>query len=77
MKYVKELPWSIPIVLCLTLGLAPFTPPHLIEKLVMLFNGDLKRAIDWFDLCLHGSPWLLLVFKILLSIGHQRTQSKG
>lgn len=66
-QYISNLPWSVIIVLCLTLGLAPFAPPHLFEKIQMLINGDLKRAIDWFDLILHGSPWILLIIKALLS----------
>ena len=37
------------------MGLAPFAPePHLLEKLRMLFSGDLSRPIDIFDLFLHG-----------------------
>ena len=66
MNYLANLPWSMLILLCLTLGLAPFAPPHIWEKLQMLFNGELKRAIDWFDLCLHGFPWVLLILKGLL-----------
>jgi hypothetical protein len=61
-----RMPLSILIVLCLTLGLAPFAPqPHLWEKLGMLASGELTRALDIFDLLLHGSPWLLLVAKLL------------
>ena len=46
-----------------TLGLAPFNPPHVVEKLGMLWQGDLVRPIDWFDLVMHGAPWLVLVLK--------------
>jgi len=45
------------------LGLAPFTPPHLWEKLQMLSRGELRRGIDIFDLILHGTPWVLLLLK--------------
>jgi len=61
------LPWSVVIILCLTLGLAPFYPPHLFEKIMMLVKGQLKKPIDWFDLILHGSPWILLIFKAIFS----------
>lgn len=56
----------LPLVLvALTLGLAPFTPePHLWEKLKMLVAGQLVRPLDWFDLMLHGVPWLLLLAKL-------------
>ena len=63
----NRIPLSILIVLCLTLGLAPFTPePHLWEKLKMLVAGDLTELLDIFDLVLHGTPWLLLIIKLFL-----------
>ena len=62
-----RLPLSILIVLCLTLGLAPFTPePHLWEKLKMLAAGELTEPLDIFDLLLHGTPWILLIIKLFL-----------
>jgi hypothetical protein len=66
MNWVANLKWSIVLIACLTMGLAPFAPPHIWEKLQMLFAGDLKRAIDWFDLLMHGFPWILLILKIAL-----------
>jgi hypothetical protein len=66
-QFLNKLPWSALIVLCLTLGLAPFYPPHLFEKIMMLIKGQLKRPIDWFDLILHGSPWILLILKAIFS----------
>ena len=71
-KLFDRIPLSLLIVLCLTLGLAPFSPePHLWEKLKMLAAGELTRAIDIFDLTLHGAPWLLLIGKLLLSTKRQ------
>ena len=65
----NRIPLSLLIVLCLTLGLAPFTPePHLSEKLKMLASGELNKPIDIFDLLLHGTPWLLLIIKLLLPL---------
>jgi hypothetical protein len=52
----------------LTLGLAPFTPPHIWEKLKMLAHGELVRPIDWFDLVLHGTPWVILILKVIISM---------
>jgi hypothetical protein len=63
MEFIAKMPWGLLIVACLTLGLAPFSPPHIWEKLQMLFKGQLVRPIDWFDLVLHGTPWLLLILK--------------
>ena len=64
---LDQLPWSIVIIVCLTLGLAPFVPePHIWEKLKMLMAGTLARPIDIFDLLMHGAPWALLIAKAVL-----------
>jgi hypothetical protein len=61
------LPWSILILVCATLGLAPFVPePHIWEKLRMLVSGQLTQPVDIFDFLLHGTPWALLVLKLAL-----------
>ena len=66
MRWLDRIPGWILLVACLTLGLAPFLPePHVVEKLRMLFAGELRRPIDIFDLLLHGAPWLLLLAKLL------------
>ncbi len=64
---IATLPWGAVVLACLTLGLAPFTPPHIVEKLGMLFTGKLVKPIDWFDLVLHGAPWMLLIVKAVLT----------
>ncbi len=63
MEFIRKLPWILLIMACLTLGLAPFAPPHIWEKLLMLAKGQLTKPIDWFDLVLHALPWVLLVMK--------------
>jgi len=66
---INKIPLPLLVVVCLTLGLAPFTPePHLLEKLRMLTEGELTRPIDIFDLVLHGTPWILLVLKLYLLV---------
>jgi hypothetical protein len=72
MDFFEKLPWGILIFACLTLGLAPFAPPHIWEKLQMLIKGRLVRPIDWLDLVLHGTPWVLLIIKAVLSLLQQR-----
>jgi hypothetical protein len=67
-KFISSLPWGLLIIACLTIGLAPFNPPHIWEKLQMLSRGRLVRPLDWFDLFLHGTPWLLLVLKAIFSV---------
>lgn len=66
-NWIKGLNWNILILLCIIPGLAPFTPPHLFEKIAMLVKGDLVRPLDWFDLLFHGLPWALALVKLLVS----------
>ncbi len=68
MEFISKMPWGLLILACLTLGLAPFAPPHIWEKLQMLSKGQLVRPIDWFDLVLHGAPWALLIVKGIVSL---------
>jgi len=67
-KLLNKLNWPIVIMLCLTLGLAPFRPPHVWEKLNMLVGGTLSAPMDIFDLLMHGAPWVLLLLKAGLSV---------
>lgn len=64
--------WKIVILLCLTLGLAPFYPePHFWGKLKWVFGGGIgMKPIDWFDLVLHGSPFVLLIRLLILKLKH-------
>ena len=51
--------WTI---ISLTLGLAPFVPePHIVGKLAWVTGGAVgMTGRDWFDLVLHGAPWVML-----------------
>lgn len=55
--------WKFILLLCLTLGLAPYYPePHIWGKLKWLRSGAVgMQPLDWFDLVLHGFPWILLI----------------
>ncbi len=55
--------WAMALLFCATLGLAPFSPPHIVEKLQMLAAGTLVRPLDWFDLLFHATPWAVLALK--------------
>jgi len=70
-EFLKKVSWAVLIIACLTLGLAPFSPPHLWEKLQMLLKGLLIRPIDWFDLFLHAAPWTMLILKGVYSLKRQ------
>ncbi|MEX5578729.1 RND transporter [Pseudophaeobacter sp. A-200-2] len=64
MKLLDSIDWTTAIIVALLLGLAPFFPePHLWEKLRMLFAGELQRALEGFNLLMHGAPLVLLVLK--------------
>jgi hypothetical protein len=56
-----------PLIGCLTLGLAPFFPePHVVGKLRWVLGGARGMSvIDWFDLALHGAPWVWLMWAVL------------
>jgi hypothetical protein len=58
------------LVLSLTLGLAPFVPePHLFGKIRWVLGGAIgMQAGDYFDLILHGAPWLLLILALAMKL---------
>ena len=58
------------ILLCLTLGLAPFFPePHIWGKLKWIAGGANGMQLkDWFDVLFHGVPWLLLIRVIVIKM---------
>jgi hypothetical protein len=63
LRWTDDIPWLFVVIACLTLGLAPFNPPHIVEKLQMLSQGTLHRPIDIFDLLMHASPFILAIMK--------------
>lgn len=66
MAILDQIPLSLIIIACLTLGLAPFFPePHIWEKLKMLVAGDLGKPVDIFDLLMHAAPFVVLALKLL------------
>ncbi len=62
--------WRIIILLCLTLGLAPFLPePHIWGKLKWIAGGaEGMQAADWFDVLFHGLPFILLLRLLILKL---------
>ncbi len=58
---------SLWLVLSLTLGLAPFFPePHIYGKIKWVLGGAKGMTmVDWFDLFMHGAPWLILFVSLL------------
>lgn len=61
MNFIND--WKLVLFACLTLGLAPFTPePHIVANLRWVMGGAIgMEPMNWFDLAMHGLPWLLLI----------------
>ncbi|TVZ55923.1 hypothetical protein OD91_1197 [Lutibacter sp. Hel_I_33_5] len=74
MKNKLKKNWKLFLIASLTLGLAPFNPPHILGKLKWILGGNAfssengMLAQDWFDVLLHGGPWILLFISIFLNI---------
>ncbi|MDA0773814.1 MAG: hypothetical protein O2914_03580 [Bacteroidetes bacterium] len=66
---------QLPLLFCLTLGLAPYTPePHILGKVRWLLGGaNGMQALDWFDLLMHGFPWLYLLYVIAKGVKPNKT----
>ncbi|HNF85999.1 MAG TPA: RND transporter [bacterium] len=55
-----------PLLASLTLGLAPFFPePHIWKQIVNIANGTFTEPLDWFDLAMHGAPWIWLIYALV------------
>jgi len=66
MQWLDQIPWYFLLFASLTLGLAPFFPePHIWEKIKMLMAGTLVKPVDIFDFLMHGTPWVLLILKLI------------
>ena len=68
MKIINN--WKLIILLCLTLGLAPFFPkPHILGKIKWILGGaGGMQLLDWFDVLLHGFPFILLIRIVILKL---------
>lgn len=68
MNAIARIPWAIIIIACVTVGLAPYNPPHVWTKTILLFTGQLTQAVDLWDLFFHVLPWFLLVIKSVAAL---------
>ncbi len=62
--------WKIVLLLCLTLGLAPYFPePHILGKVKWILGGATgMKPMDWFDVLLHGFPFVLLIRLLVIKV---------
>ena len=60
--------FQMALLASLTIGLAPFYPePHLFGKVRWIMGGAQgMAAMDYFDLVMHGLPWLFLAYYALI-----------
>ena len=68
MKFLND--WRLLLLLCLTLGLAPYFPePHILGKIRWLAGGAKgMQPIDYFDVILHGTPFLLMLRFLVIKL---------
>lgn len=72
MKDLIKNNWKLFLIASLTLGLAPFNPPHIWGKIQWILGGNAfakengMQTEDWFDVLLHGTPWVLLFISSVL-----------
>lgn len=65
MKWIDKIPLGLLSITTIFMLGAPFLPePHLLEKIRMLFSGELSKPIDIFDLFWHLTPLTLLLIRL-------------
>ena len=78
MKNTLRKNWRLFLLASLTLGLAPFNPPHIWGKIQWVLGGNAfsgenaMQPQDYFDVFLHGSPWILLVISLTLVLSSKK-----
>lgn len=69
LTYLDNMEYPILVIGALLMLAAPFVPmPHIVEKLIMLKDGQLTKPMDIFDLFFHLIPTILLVIKIVRNL---------
>jgi len=70
---------SSPLIASLTLGLMPFVPePHIVGKIRWIAGGaDGMGPMDWFDVALHGTPWVWLLVVLISTISTKLKHAKS
>jgi len=75
--------WKSFLLASLTLGLAPFNPPHIIGKIQWILGGNAfsgehaMKLMDYFDVFIHGTPWVLLIISSLLILKDKLLNTKS
>jgi len=73
---LKKIPYDILILFAIVLAIVPIDEPHLLQKLQMLFSGNLVKGLDYFDLLMHSTPIILLILKYAFSFSDPSRYNK-
>jgi hypothetical protein len=75
-KFLSKQNFWFVLLLCLSLGLAPFSPePHVWGEIKWLMGGGVgMQPMDYFDLLFHGFPWFFLLVLIGIKIGAKKAR---
>jgi hypothetical protein len=65
LRFLDSISYPILIFIAVFMLLAPF---NVVEKLIMLKDGNLTRPVDIFDLFFHLAPSLLPAIKFIKSV---------
>ena len=77
-RFLDSISYPILIFIAALMLLAPFSPmPHVVEKLIMLKDGNLTRPVDIFDLFFHLAPSFLLAIKFLRSMNKKKANENN
>ena len=66
------------LILCLTLGLAPYFPePHIWGKIKWIWGGAVgMKPMDFFDFVFHGAPFFLLIRYLAVTLRRRRNKEQ-
>ena len=67
-----------PLIASIGLGLAPFVPePHILGKIRWIAGGAVGMGpMDWFDVVLHGAPWIWLGYALFMMVKDKKAAVK-
>lgn len=68
MAWLDRFPYVLLALFAIAFAIVPIGASHFVEKWRMLFDGTLRRPLDWFDLVMHSAPAVLLVLKIIRDV---------
>jgi hypothetical protein len=68
MNWIEKTPLWLFAFAAIAFALVPIGQSHFVEKWSMLFNGTLRRPLDWFDLVMHTTPTVLLILKLVVMV---------